>query len=363
MTAAIRIVSPGLLTSIQDIGRIGHQRFGISVSGACDRVSLAAANVLVGNALGAAALEIAYQGPTFEVQADSMRVAFAGGTAAIDIIPADGGTPTRLAMFESRRLVRGETLRIGALSGSAVGYLAIEGGFDIAPFAGSLSTFSRAAFGGWKGRALMAGDEVPLKLQTVEEREEYKLPPIDLTPPPRIRVVLGPQDDYFTETGIRTFLNSTYSVTQASDRMGMRLDGPTIEDEKGFNIVSDGIATGSIQVPGTSLPIILLSDRQTTGGYPKIATVISADLPALGRLSPGAQICFEAVSIEQAEALRGEMIAMIDSFASRMMPITPTAIIDEGKLLTCNLISGVVNGNPLPENDISLEHDQYETAL
>ena len=111
-----------------------------------------------------------------------------------------------------------------------------------------------------------------------------------------MRVVLGPQDDHFTPAGLRTLLESTYTVSHASDRMGMRLEGPTLEHSaKGYNIVSDGIAPGSIQVPGNGLPIVLLADRQTTGGYPKIATVISADLPALGRMTPGAKIAFEAV--------------------------------------------------------------------
>ena len=362
MTAAIRIVAPGLLTSIQDIGRHGHQRFGIPVSGACDRVCLAAANVLVGNTPGAAALEIAYQGPTIVIEADSVRVAYAGGNATIDIIPEDGGTAERLPPYESRRLQRGQTIRVGALSGSAVGYLAIEGGFDIPPFAGSQSTFTRAGFGGWKGRPLTAGDVVPLKLADVETREESKLPPLDLAPPPRIRVVLGPQDDYFSEAGIRTFLEADYTVTQSSDRMGMRLDGAHLEHSRGFNIVSDGIAPGAIQVPGTGLPIILLADRQTTGGYPKIATVVSADLPALGRLSPGARIAFEAVDIETAEALRAGMMALIDGLSARMMPVAHVATIDETKLLSCNLISGVVNAAKPPDSDLALWHDPDTAA-
>ena len=129
------------------------------------------------------------------------------------------------------------------------------------------------------------------------------LEPPDLTPRSRIRVVLGPQDDHFTPAGLATLLGSTYTISQASDRMGMRLEGPTARaSAKGYNIVSDGIAPGSIQVPGNGLPIVLLADRQTTGGYPKIATVISADIPALGRMTPGARIAFEAVGIEVAEA-------------------------------------------------------------
>ncbi len=190
----------------------------------------------------------------------------------------------------------------------------VEGGFDITPVLGSLSTYTRGGIGGIEGRALKAGDAIPLRLPAAPEREEQMLPSLDLAPPKRFRVILGPQDDYFTEAGIATLLGATYTVTPATDRMGMRLDGPKLEHAKGYNIVSDGIAPGSIQVPGNGLPIVLLADRQTTGGYPKIATVISADLPALGRLVPGSKMAFEAVDIEAAEAaarlLAAELAAM-----------------------------------------------------
>ena len=133
--------------------------------------------------------------------------------------------------------------------------------------------------------------------------------------------MLGPQDDHFTPAGLRTLLDSTYTVSQASDRMGMRLEGPPLEHSaKGYNIVSDGIAHGSIQVPGNGLPIILLADRQTTGGYPKIATVISADIPALGRMMPGAKIAFEAVDIEAAEAAARQLAADIAAMAANLAP-------------------------------------------
>jgi allophanate hydrolase subunit 2 len=148
-----------------------------------------------------------------------------------------------------------------------------------------------------------AGDLVPLNLEKAGERDEVMLPSLDLAQPARFRVILGPQDDYFTPAGLRTLLEATYTLSPSSDRMGMRLEGPPLEhSSKGYNIVSDGTAHGSIQVPGNGLPIILLADRQTTGGYPKIAAVISAAIPALGRLTPGAKVTFEAVDIETAEA-------------------------------------------------------------
>lgn len=348
MSAALRIVSPGLMTTIQDFGRRGFQRLGIPVSGALDPVSLTAANLLVGNAPGTGALEIAYQGPTLLIEADSARVAFAGAAAALDILSEGRGAPERLPVLQSRRLRKGQTLRIGALSGSAVGYLAVEGGFAIPPFMGSLSTYTRGGFGGWCGRAIAAQDVLPLQRGQVEDREERLLPALDLAPPRRFRVVLGPQDDYFSERGIRTFLEAEYTVSPASDRMGMRLDGPALEHAKGYNIISDGIAPGAIQVPGNGLPIVLLADRQTSGGYPKLATVISADLPALGRLTPGAKVNFEAISIEEAEDLRARMAAELDALALRIVPVGRATLIDETRLMSANLVSGVVSAAAPP---------------
>jgi biotin-dependent carboxylase-like uncharacterized protein len=246
------------MTTLQDLGRKGYQHLGIPVSGALDAVSLIAANAIVGNAPGTGALEIAHLGPTLLVEAESARLAFAGGAAAIEVLPGEGAPAgrRRLAPLQSVRLLRGETLRIGALSGCALGYLAVEGGFDAAPVLGSQSTYARAGLGGFDGRALRAGDLLPLQRAEAEQREEAMLPSLDLAPPGRIRVVLGPQDDCFSERGKRTFLEGTFTVSAASDRMGMRLDGPALEHSGGFNIVSDGIAPGSIQVPGNGLPIV-----------------------------------------------------------------------------------------------------------
>lgn len=244
--------------------------------------------------------------------------------------------------LHSTRLQRGQRLRIGALAG-AVAYLAVEGGFAVEPMLGSWSTYTRAGIGGFAGRAVTAGDALPLANATAAEREERMLPALDLASPARFRIVLGPQDDYFTEGAIQTLLESTYTVSPATDRMGMRLDGPKLEHTKGFNIVSDGIAPGAIQVPGNGLPIVLLADRQTTGGYPKVAAVISADLPALGRLMPGAKVAFQAVSIDEAEAARRQMATLIADLEASIVPARHAGIIDETKLLAANLVSGVVN--------------------
>jgi biotin-dependent carboxylase-like uncharacterized protein len=341
----LRVVMPGLMTTLQDLGRPGYQRLGVPVSGALDPVSLRAANLLVGNGASVGALEIAYRGPTLSVETDSVRFALAGGRAPIEVLrPSGEGSAAPLGPFESARLLRGDVLRIGALSESAVAYLAVEGGFDIAPVLGSQSTLTRAGIGGWQGRALQAGDVLPLKLAGVAAREELRLPPIDLAPPKRVRIVLGPQDDHFTPAGLNTLITSSYTISGASDRMGMRLEGPPLEhSHKGSDIVSDGIALGSIQVPGNGLPIILLADRQTTGGYAKIATVVSADIVKLGRLAPGARIAFEAVGIEAAEAAARQLASEIAAMVALIAPLNRPSVIDPRRLLVENLVSGVVS--------------------
>jgi biotin-dependent carboxylase-like uncharacterized protein len=248
-----------------------------------------------------------------------------------------------VALFESARLLRGQELRIGALTGGAVLYLAAAGGFDVAPVLGSRSTLVRAGIGGLNGRALSAGDRLPLCRARTPDTGEVRLAGLQLAPPPRFRIILGPQDDYFTAEAIAALSLASFTVTPASDRMGMRLDGPRLQHSKGYNIVSDGIAPGTIQVPGNGLPIVLLADRQTTGGYPKIATVISADLPALGRLTPGARVRFEVVNIEAAEAARRAEAAELAGLAARISPVPRSAVIDESLLHRANLVSGMVD--------------------
>jgi biotin-dependent carboxylase-like uncharacterized protein len=341
------VIEPGLMTTLQDLGRRGYQSLGVPVSGALDPVALQAANLIVGNPPGAAALEIAYRGPALQVQAESVRLAFAGALAQIET-GGDGTAARRLPMLQSVRLERGQTVRIGALTGGAVLYLAVEGGFDAAPVLGSQSTYLRANLGGFEGRALRSGDTLALRLASVEAREELMLPALDLAPPKRFRVVLGPQDDYFTEDGKRALLESAYTVTPASDRMGMRLAGPPIAHAKGYNIVSDGIAPGSIQVPGNGLPIVLLADRQTTGGYPKIATVIAADLPALGRLTPGAGVGFVAVDVAVAEAAHRALREEIGGLRHRLAPARTGREADPSRLLDANLVSGMVDAHDWP---------------
>jgi biotin-dependent carboxylase-like uncharacterized protein len=255
-------------------------------------------------------------------------------------VTAIGGV--RYPSMQSFRARRGQVVRAGATLGSSVMYLAVEGGFAIEPVLGSVSTYMRGGIGGWQGRALRDGDVLPLR-RGASEREEFRLDGLDLTPPARFRVVLGPQDTFFSDQSIKAFLEGEYVVKPATDRMAVHLDGPKLEHIAGHDIVSDGIAPGSIQVPGHGQPIVLMADRQTTGGYPKIATVISADLPALGRTRIGNTIAFQQVSVEEAQDLRRRLLQEIDAIPSRIVRARRSHDDLAACLLASNLISGVVN--------------------
>ena len=335
MTASLLVHDPGLFATIQDLGRWGYLRFGVSNSGAMDRVSLQVANMLVGNDPGEAAVEFTAMGGTYEVAADRCRIAVVGGDfpVSIDNEPA--------APYTSHTLARGSRLVIGYSRSGMRGYLAVSGGFDLPSALGSLSTHIRFGLGGLNGKALVPDNRIPLRNTDVSQGADLFLD-ASLMPGASgpIRVVMGPQDDYFTEDGIETFLSSAYRVTNQSDRMGFRLDGPEIAHAGDFNIVSDGIAAGSVQVPGNRLPIILLADRQTTGGYPKIATVITADMHRLAQMEPGQRIRFESVSVEAAEDEYLKLRQCLDKIAESLEPAdseTPETY----RLLAANLIDGV----------------------
>jgi biotin-dependent carboxylase-like uncharacterized protein len=342
MTAALRVLSPGLLTTVQDLGRPGYAQLGIPGSGALDPVGLRAANALAGNPPDIGALEVVHVGPTFGIDAPSVRMSFAGAEAMIEVFSDLGarcGSPVET--MRSIRLLRGEVIRIGALSRGALLYVAVEGGFAIAPVLGSVSTYIRGGLGGWHGRALIEGDRLPLCRDSASDRDECRLDGIDLSVPRRLRAVDGPQIDHFTREQIAAFFDGEYTVC-GGDRMGMRLHGRNLSHSQGFDIISDGVAPGSIQISGSGQPIVLLADRQTTGGYPKIATVISADLPALGRVPIGAKIGFERIAIAAAAALRRKLFAEIDGISSRIVPLRSAG--DRApNLLQLNLISGVID--------------------
>jgi allophanate hydrolase len=306
---ALEVIAPGLHTTVQDLGRIGFQHVGVPRSGPLDRMSLALANALVGNPTAAPCLEMLLQGPTLEVLAESVRVAIVGCSAAIEVRSEN---PRRIRPGESARLVRGEVLKIGSFPDSVCGYLAVESGIDVPQVLGSVSTYVRGKIGGLQGRRLQPRDALPLRLDAVEQRPERALrSALDLRLEDPVRIVLGPQIDYFTGAAIRTFLASEYVVSPQADRMGYRLRGAALSHKAGYDIVSDGIVTGAVQVPGSGQPIVLMVDNQTTGGYPKIATVISADIPLVARRKPGRTIRFTEVDVQEAERLRREQEAAL----------------------------------------------------
>jgi len=339
--SALKVVAPGLFTTLQDRGRLGFQSLGMPVAGALDMLGLQIANALCGNAPDMAALEVRYLGPSLKVEAESVRLALAGEAQA-DLLAADGSVYP-LQSWRSFTLKQGDTLRIGN-TGSAVAYLAVAGGFDLPPFMGSLSTYTRAGLGGFKGRALQAGDLLPLALPEAPASGDLQVSGADaLYGEGPIRVVLGPQQDRFTAEGIAAFLGGAYSVTQEADRMGIRLQGPAIAHTRGADIASEGIANGAVQVPGNGQPILLIADRQTTGGYTKIATVISADLPRLGGLKPGAVMQFQQVSVAEAEAIRRRQQADLQALLADLQPAKPAGGLDLDALYSENLISGMVD--------------------
>ena len=241
-------------------------------------------------------------------------------------------------------LARGEVLRVVLGREAACGYLAVEGGIAVPLVLGSAATYVRGGFGGLEGRPLRAGDALPLALAHAAERAEMRLPPPDSGRAAMIRIVLGPQQTFFTSPAIATLLEAEFRISPQADRMGMRLDGPQLAHRAGWDIVSDAIPTGAIQVPGSGQAILLLADHQTTGGYPKIATVASADLPVVGRRRPGDPIRFTAVTVEEAEEMaRADSRRLADLVAS-LEPVRDDGTVDLATLYGGNLISGVVSG-------------------
>ncbi|QCG89629.1 biotin-dependent carboxyltransferase family protein [Azospirillum sp. TSH100] len=350
MTAFLTVVRPGLFATIQDLGRFGFQELGMPVAGALDPVALRLANALVGNPPGMAGLEIALLGPDLRVDAPSVRIAAVGPMAMR--LEREGATPQPLEPHRSHTLHRDDVLRLGAVNGASVACLAVAGGFALAPVMGSLSTYVRAGIGPLGGRPLAQDDRLPLALESAPDGPDVELPqPPDYGTGP-LRIVLGPQEDRFTGAALTTFLSATYRVGSQADRMGLRLDGPALAHKDSADIPSDGLVTGSVQVPGNGQPILLLNDHQTAGGYAKIATVISADLPRAGRLRPGDSLSFQAVTVEEAEALRRRREQSIAGWIRAIRPVRPAGGIDLEALYAGNLISGTVDivngGSDLP---------------
>jgi biotin-dependent carboxylase-like uncharacterized protein len=287
------VSSIGPASSVQDGGRHGAQRYGLTPSGAMDRLGLAAANALVGNEPFAAAIEIGPFGAKFTARDGAVRVALSGAPRGSDIAE-------RAIIFDtSMTLAEGETLTLGFAKGGSFSYLAIEGGIEGEPMFGSLAVNARTGIGSPYPRPLQAGDVLQTKAASSTAERRIELPPAATGP---IRVVLGPQDDEFSDEAKTMFLDSEWKISATSDRMGYRLEGPVIRHLHGHNIVSDGTVDGSIQVPGNGAPIVLMPDRGTSGGYPKIATLITADLGRFAQTPAGSGFRFRAVSIAEAQA-------------------------------------------------------------
>lgn len=335
--AALLVVDPGPLATIQDLGRVGYQRFGVTTAGAMDERALRLANRLAGNEPGEAAIEFTLAGGTYVVEAAACRIAIAGGDFPVSI------NGRRVGPYASHTLRRGDRLVIGRAHSGTRGYLTVAGGLDIPKVLGSRSTHVRSALGGMDGHPLKAGNRIPLADPERFDGSDRWLKP-NLWPKSGdvVRVVLGPQDDLFTEEGKATFLSHPYRILPQSDRMGYRFEGPPIRHAADYNIVSDGIAWGSVQVVGSGQPIIMLADRQTTGGYAKIATVISADLPVLAQCRPGNDVRFRAVGVEEAEDLRAALLDGIEKLAKAFYRVGST-VDDTANLLGANLIDGIVS--------------------
>ncbi len=302
------VIQPGPFTTIQDAGRYGYQRYGVPVAGAMDAFALKVANLLAGCHEDDPCLEITLTGLKLRVLADTL-IAVTGG----DLAPRINGDP--LTMWQSVAVKKGDVISFTWAKKGCRAYLSVAGGIDVPLVMGSRATSVKSGIGGFEGRALKSGDCLRSGIFN-QLKPGLKLPP-EFTPEYKtsntLRVILGPQDDYFTEEGIQTFLNSEYTISNEADRVGYRLTGPVIKHKAGADIISDGIPMGAIQVPGSGLPIVLLADRQTTGGYPKIATAVTVDIPRLAQAKPGDKLRLKSVTISEARVLLQEYEDMLST--------------------------------------------------
>lgn len=320
MTAMMRIVRPGIHATLQDAGRVSYRALGVPLSGALDPVALRLVNALLDNPANTAAIEMLYSGMTVELTAGTARVALAAASAEME---RSGVASVRIPAWHSVLLRAGDRLRITAPADTAAAYLAVEGGYTVPTVLGSASTYVQGALGGHEGRALRAGDVLALAQSDALPRAErrYAVPP-DLVQPSVLRAMPGPEVDHFADNALDRLISAPYRVTPSSNRSGLRLEGPRLDHAAGHDLLSEGVATGSIQVPGSGQPVILVADHPTVGGYPKIATVISADWAAAGRLRIGSAFRFDLVDEAEAASARR---AQRDSIANHIATIEPVA--------------------------------------
>jgi biotin-dependent carboxylase-like uncharacterized protein len=345
---SVEIVSAGPMLSVQDAGRIGMRHLGVSTAGPIDAANMALANALCGNAAGAAALEFAGPAGSFRTK---RPIRFSVACAGCDI-RIDGRL---VSVNESHRLRPGETLIVGVPQGTVWGYIAFSGGIAIPATLGSRSTHLRSGLGGVDGRALRAGDVLPLGEDDEDApclRPETASRGIVRRDGP-VRVVLGPQNDYFAPEIVKRLSEEEFTITPQRDRMAMVLGGVELPAQRGHDIVSDGTVPGSIQVPGSGLPLILLAESQTTGGYPKIATVISTDLARLAQMPVGAKTRFSIVTRDEGEEIlladRRNMRAVLAGLVAK-----PEGLLRSEYLLSCDLVGGIF----APEEIVQLTASQ-----
>jgi biotin-dependent carboxylase-like uncharacterized protein len=326
---ALVIKASGPAISIQDRGRFGYQRFGVSPAGAMDQLALAVANVLVGNSHDAAAVELGVGSARF-VAEGNLLIALAGPDCQLEV---EG---RKIPSLSSVQVREGETVsaRIGA--GAVYAYLAVRGGAVGPVEMESRSQHRRSAIG---GPPLIPGSHIQTgEVSGGTEQRLLEDPFGDATP---IRILPGPQDDYFDPSTIDQLCDGRYRISAMRDRMGVKLEGPSLQHRDGYNIVSDGIVEGAIQVPGNGQPIVLLRDRQTTGGYPKIATIISSDIGRFAQLPSGSAARFRIVSMEEAIEAARLMKNLIDNLTAKLAPLQNE--LSSERLLSLNLIDGVVS--------------------
>jgi antagonist of KipI len=295
------VLRPGLFTTVQDLGRAGYQRYGVSVSGAMDRTALRIGNRLVGNPDGAAGLEVTLQGPELELTRGTL-LAITGA----DLSPTLNGET--LPMWTAVAASSGDTLRFGRRRQGSRAYVCFSGGLDLPMIFGSRSTDARAGIGGLDGRPLGRGDQLHFgHIPRTSRRSASRQFPVEAQPLypicPALRVIRGPQAESFSFGALSMFLASRYVVSADSNRMGYRLSGTPVPHLKPTDMISDATAAGTIQIPADQQPILLMADCQTTGGYLKIASVITADIAQAGQLGPGDQMTFLLTTVEEAVLL------------------------------------------------------------
>jgi len=313
----IQVQSPGMFTTVQDLGRYGYGPLGVSPSGAADPVSLRIGNLLVGNPENTGALEMTLLGGTF-LFPDGGVVALTGsdfGPTVISpgIAPDIGSIP--IPMYAACDLQPGQILKTGPSRNGARCYLCVAGGIVVRALLGSASTHILTGLGGFEGRALRKGDVLEVGPDPAAPVRGIVAEILDrLAPRKTLRATIAPQTDWFSTDSVRRFYDGVYTVTEESNRMGLRLHGPVIEQAhapRQGQMTSEGVSLGAIQIPAGGQPIILFVEQQTTGGYPKIANIISADLPSVGQLRPRDQIRYELVTAETARILIREQEALL----------------------------------------------------